>query len=549
MVVMTMIYNKYIDAYIWKVENEELIVGKDIKKLIENVIKPKLSQPDVIIKHDKIEEQITKINEYFPFELFEWQEFVIALTHCYYDDDTLVWNQILLMMGRGAGKNGFISGLSFYYTTPFHGIRTYNIDIVANSETQAKTSFNDVYDVIDGNKKLQKHFRYTKEEIIFKKTNSYIHFNTSNAKTKDGLRPGAVIFDEIHEFEKYDNIKVFRSALGKKKYSRTFYITTNGYVRGGVLDDYLELADAILKGENKTSRLLPIIFRLDDENEVHDKKMWSKANPSLIHLPHLKVEMEQEYEEMHDQPQMAIEFMTKRMNVPAQNCFTVVATWDKIMATNRPIPDLRGYVCIGGIDYSSVQDFTSCGLLFKVADEYIWIQHSFVCHKALNPGKGRKIKFDVEAAEKEGLCTIVYADSIEEHHLTRWFLEQAKKYRIKKIYCDEYRQKILRAAFAECGLPLEMTRSGEITHSKLHPLIESIFAKEKVIFGDDKMMRWYTNNVYVDDSGHKKGNKVFKKIEEKTRKTDGFFAFLHAMSKEEEVPVAKPRRPITCWSS
>ncbi|MFR9296048.1 MAG: hypothetical protein ACLVLR_14340, partial [Turicibacter sanguinis] len=117
---------------------------------------------------------------------------------------------------------------------------------------------------------------------------------------------------------------------------------------------------------------------------------------------------------------------------------------------------------------------------------------------------------------------------------------------IKNIYCDEYRKTILKPAFAERGLPLEMTRSGAITHSRLFPLIEYIFANEKIIFGDDMMMRWYTNNVYVDDDGHNKGNKVFKKIEERLRKTDGFFAFLHAMSKQEELPITTQWRPVGC---
>ncbi|EPZ61810.1 phage Terminase family protein [[Clostridium] sordellii ATCC 9714] len=75
-------------------------------------------------------------------------------------------------------------------------------------------------------------------------------------------------------------------------------ITTNGNVRGGVLDDYLEIAEAILKGENKTMRLLPIIYRLDDDKEVDDKEMWNKANPSFKFFKDLRIEMEQEYEDM-----------------------------------------------------------------------------------------------------------------------------------------------------------------------------------------------------------------------------------------------------------
>lgn len=77
--------------------------------------------------------------------------------------------------------------------------------------------------------------------------------------------------------------------------------------------------------------------------------------------------MQDEFEEMQYKPHMAIEFMTKRMNLPAQDNFTVVAPWEKILATNQPIPydELEGLQCLGAIDYARTTDFASCGLLFK----------------------------------------------------------------------------------------------------------------------------------------------------------------------------------------
>ncbi len=536
-------YNKYIDCYIDMVEHGEVKTNKDIQMLID-LIQVKLAPPHhVIIKHEMIETGIAKINEYFPFQLLPWQKFVFALTHIYYPDETLVWDTFLLMMGRGAGKNGFIAALSFYFTTPFHGIRGYNVDIVANSENQAKTSFDDVYNVIEAHPKLQKAFYRTKVEIRFKKTDSYIRFNTSNARTKDGLRSACVIFDEIHEFEDYKNIKVFRSGLGKKKNPRTFFITTNGNVRGGVLDDYLERSQDILRGENKTSKMLPVIFRLDHEDEVHDFSNWEKANPSLPYFKDLKNTMEQEYYEMQDQAQMAIEFMTKRMNLPAQELYTSVAEWDKIVATNRPLPELKGCKCVGAIDYASIRDFCSVGLLFKFGDERVWMQHTFICHKALKL-ENREFKFDIETARQQGLCTVISEDSINERYVVNWFLEQAKQFQILNIVCDSFRKSILTSAFSEAGLPLTEVRNGSITHTKVHPLVEKLFADEKIIFGDDMMMRWYTNNVYVETDA--KGNKTYMKVEPILRKTDGFFAFVHAMSKDEDIPVAKKLTFFKC---
>ena len=528
-----MIFNKYIDEYINLVESGELIVGEDIYKLIE-LVKEKLNDPKVFIDSEKIDIAIEKIEQYFPYKLLPWEKFIIGLVHCYYDDGTLVWDTFLLMMGRGAGKNGFISPLSWYLTTNFHGKREYNIDIVANSEDQAKTSFDDVYNVIEDNKKLQKAFYKTKVEIRFKKTKSYIKYRTSNARTKDGLRPACVIFDEIHEFETYDQIKVFTSALGKKENPRIFYITTNGYVRGGVLDDYLELAKNILNGENKKSRMLPILFRLDNKDEVHNKAMWNKANPSLKYFKNLRVRMEQEYEDMQSQPSLAIEFMTKRMNLPAQDSLTAVADWEKIVATNREVPDILGQYCMGAVDYASIRDFVSVGLLFKKGKDRIWIHHTFICHKALEL-ESRSIKFDIELAKEMGLCTIVNTDSVDTDIVAEWFIEQSRKYNILDIVSDHFRVSLLRDSFNKYGLPLSTVRSGYITHNLVHPLIEQVFADENVIFGDDPMMRWYTNNVYVKTDG--KGNKSFEKIEPIRRKTDGFFAFLHAMTKDEEIPV------------
>lgn len=526
------IFNKHIDEYINLVESGTVVTNKDIKAMIR-LVKEKLSQSNVYIDCEKIDKAIEKIHEYFPFELLPWEKFIIGLVHCYYDDNTVVWNTFLIMMGRGAGKNGFISPLSWYFTTSFHGKRGYNVDIVANSESQAKTSFEDVYEVIDDNKKLQKAFYYTKEKIVYKKTRSYLKFNTSNARTKDGLRPACVIFDEIHEYEDYSNIKVFKSALGKKEHSRIFMITTNGNVRGGVLDDYLEIAEDILKGENKTMRMLPIIYRLDDDKEVDKKELWEKANPSIRYFKHLKLEMEQEYEDMQYQPQLAIEFMTKRMNRPAEDAYTVVAEWDKIKATNQEIPEILGCSCIGGVDYASIRDFVGCGLLFKYGEKRIWLHHTFICHKALEI-PGRPIKFDVELAKQMGLCTILKEDTVEPKYIAEWFLDMSSKYNILDIKADRFRKSLLASAFSEVGLPLNEVGNGYITHNKLAPLIEQLFANENVIFGDDPMMRWYTNNVYVDTD--KKGNKSYKKIEPKLRKTDGFFAFLHALTEDENIP-------------
>ncbi|NFD96369.1 terminase large subunit [Clostridium botulinum] len=528
-------FNKYIDDYMDKICSGKIPASKELHQAMD-YIEEKLSNSDVIIKHDMIDKAIELTERYFDMKLLDWELFIFALIHCYYkSSDMVVFDEFLIVMGRGNGKNGFISPVSWYLTTHYHGIKGYNVDIIANSEDQAETSFNDVYEVLEKTwKKSKKFFTKTKEIITNTKTNSYIKYNTSNAKTKDGKRSACLIFDEIHEYENYDTIKVFTSGFGKRKHSRTFYITTNGYVRDGVLDEQLQLGKDVLDGKIKDLGLLPLIYKIDKKEEYKNPDMWVKANPSLPYFPELQKEMKKAFKKMKYQNHIALDFMTKRMNMPAQDNFTAAVPWGKIIKTNRTIPykDLQGMQCLGALDYAMVTDFASCGLLFKYNGLRYWVEHTFVCHKALEI-ESRPIKFPVKEMEQRGLITIVKGDSITPDIIANWFLEQQKKYNILNIYADDYREKLLKAKFNEVGLPLHTVRSGPITHAKVAPLIESIFAEEQIVFGDNPTMRWYINNTYQELD--KKGNITYKKIEPKTRKTDGFFALIHVLSKDEEL--------------
>lgn len=529
-------YHPYIDSYMDRIRSGEIPASQELTQAMD-YIESKLDKPDVVIDANKIASAVDVIERYFDFELLDWELFVIALVHCYYkSNDTVVFDEILIEMGRGNGKNGFISALVFYLVSDKHNIKGYNVDIVANNEEQAKTSYDDIYEVLEDRwSKLKKFFYKTKEVIINVRTKSYIKYNTSNARTKDGKRTACLVFDEIHGYEDWEQIKVFTSGFGKRKHSRAFYITTNGYVRGGVLDEQLELAERVLNGEITDLGFLPLIYKLDDEQELEDPAMWVKANPSLPYFPELRKQIEADVIKAQYQPQKAVDLLTKRMNLPKEQAFTIVAPWEKILATNKPIPydEIKGAKCIGALDFAQVTDFASVGLLFKHKKKRIWLEHSFVCRKALQI-ESRRIKFPVEEMAERGLITIVNGESITAEHIAQWFLKMAKTYHILNIVGDRYRIELLRDVFTKHGLPLESVASGPATHAKVAPLIESMFAEEKIIFGDNPTMRWYVNNTCIELNA--KGNTTYLKIEPHLRKTDGFFALIHALAKDSELP-------------
>ncbi|PFJ19034.1 terminase [Bacillus cereus] len=526
-------YHPYIDEYMRLVETGEIKTCKEQKQLMQ-LVRKTLDNPNVYIDSQAIEDSVKIPDKYFPFSLFTWQKFVNACIYGvrYVDTNRLVWNQFLILMGRGGGKNGYAGWNNFHMLSKNFGVDKYNIEWIATSEKQAKTTFEDVKNVLEDpahEKALKKAFTKTKVLIQHKKTKSQMQYHTSNARTKDGLRPGSVWFDEIHEYEDYAAIKVFRSALGKVQDGRTFYLTTDGYVRGGVLDDFKEKSRLVLEGEVENSKLFPFICKLDSEEEVEDIANWEKANPSIRDNKELFETMKEEWADCQTSIPMHVEFMTKRMNIPKQLFQHKIASYDDILATDQELPDdLHLYECIGGVDYAELRDFCSVGLLFKRQGKRYWIHHTFVWHQAL---KMQDINQDIiDIGVEKGLFTIVYDKEIKPERVINWFLEKAKTYNIKYLAIDKFRSVILKPLLEQAGFNdrIQVVRRGQYIHAMLDPLIQHLFINHNIVFHDDPVMRWYCGNIYVDELGN--GSKEYKKIDPVKRKTDGFFALTHALN-------------------
>ena len=536
-----MIHNKYVDEYIQQWRDGKIVFNQERIDLIEYLEKDVLTLSTVHFEEEKIEKCIKFIEKwYFPTQPF--QRFIIAFLFLIDEvEDTPYFTEFALFMGRGAGKNGFISAISDFLTTPIHGIKKYDISIVANSEEQAKTSFNEVYDVLLEHKRNKTGerpkapYEVSKTEIKNRSTGSIIRYNTSNTKTKDGGREGCVIFDEIAIYETSDMVNVKRGGLGKVIHDRTFYISTDGFVREGFMDQMKERVTEVLKRNNPNDRIFPFYCKLDDPKEVDNEQMWEKSNP-MLHPPltgyarNLKRKIKEEYNVLHINRSNKPEFMTKRMNLPEVDEEKVVAPWEEILATNKEFPNLENKACIGGLDYALVRDFASVGLLFRDNDTYYWKTHSFIRREFLET---THMEPPIEQWADDGLLTIVDDDVIDISYIVNWFIKQQSKYNLTKVISDNFRTDIVRRPFEDAGIPLEVIKNPTAIHGLLAPRIDTMFAKKQVVFGNNPLMRWFTNNVAVKMQPD--GSKKYIKKDEVRRKTDGFHAMLHALYRADEI--------------
>lgn len=551
-----MLKNRYVDDYIQKWRDGNINLNKKRIQLIEWLEKEILPRDDLYYFDDEQIEDYITFTEKWHFELDEWEKFIAPFIFLFYkENDFVVFRIFLLIIGRGAGKNGFISTLAHYFISSLHGVDNYDVSIVANSEDQAKRSFNDVFNTIIKSSKLsaintrdtlfedepEGEFEPWKSQIVNTETQSKLLYHTSKAETKDGGREGAVIFDEFHEYQDSKLVKVFTGGLGKVDFPRQFFIGTKGFVREGYFDMMYNRATNILNGDANFNGMFPFICELDDISEMDNEDMWEKSNPALEkpltrRAQRLQQVIRDEYIDLIDEPSGRPAFVTKRMNIVEGDSEHDVASREEIMATNRPYPETET-IPIGGLDFANVRDFAAVGALFVEDDDnFVWKTHSYATKpfvdqyygysNSSNTSLGTGIRAPIKAWEEKGLMTVINNKTIDARFVVNWFIEAREKWGLNIIVIDNFQSRIIVHLLEEEGFTVIRINSVKSIEPMVAPQIEDGFANERFIFGDNPLMRWYTNNVYVSETSR---GKVFEKKEKTRRKTDGFSAFVHAL--------------------
>ena len=496
-------------------------------------------------------EKYMGLQKYFPFDLFPWQKFLIGLWDCTYTAEGMPrWDTVFGMVARGAGKDGLIAYDSACSISPYCESARYDVDICANDEEQATRPVKDLLEVLESPKwesKLNKHYYHTKELIQGRKNKGVMKGRTNNPKGRDGMRSGKIIFNEVHQYQTYDNIKVFITGQGKVKNPRAGYFTSNGHVNDGPLDDKLAQGRRILFENEPDNGFLPFICCLPSVDMVHDPENWHMANPSLQYLPALLKQTEKEYRDWKERPEENGDFLAKRMGLRAGFTEVSVTDYEKVLATNRELPDLKGWSCTVGIDYAELSDWAAVNLHFRRGQMRFDINHAWVCAQSKTLPR---VKAPWKEWAKAGHLTVVQDVSIHPDLLAQYIAQAMRKYNVKMLAMDHHRWTLVSESLKKIGFDandksrVKLVRPSDIM--RVEPLIQECFDRQQFTWGDCPPLRWAVNNTKrvrsSRQAGVDTGNFIYAKIEAKSRKTDPFMALVAAMTVEDVLGNGQPTR-------
>lgn len=505
------------------------------------------------------EQQLANYNKlwkYFPFQPYPWELFLTALWDCTYWSDTGLprWKSVFCMVGRGAGKDGYLSYNAMCSVSPYCKTPRYDVDICANLEEQAIRPLEDLVDVLEtpGQRdKLDRHFYHTKQKVQGRRNRGSVRGRTNNPKSRDGMRTGKAIFNEVHQYQSYSNIKVFITGQGKVAHPRVGYFTSNGEISDGPLDDLLAQGRRILLEQEPDHGLLPFICALENKSQVHDPLNWYMANPSLQFNPSLYQETDDEYHDWLAHPERNPDFLTKRMGLRVQAEEIAVTDYENILATKQEHPSgygwdaLHGLPCVAGLDYAELSDWAAVNLHFRSGNLRFDINHAWVCAQSKTLSR---VKAPWRDWAERGLLTVVDDVSIHPDLLAGYIQRAAGKYIILGLAMDNFRWTAVSESMKQIGFDprdksrLKLVRPSDIM--QVEPVIQDCFTRQLFRWGDNPVLRWSVNNTKrvrsSRASGSDTGNFYFAKIEAKSRKNDPFMALVHSMILE---PVLNPVTP------
>lgn len=482
----------------------------------------------------------------------QWERFLIGCLLCTYKEDGRPrWYFLFQCSGRGAGKDIVISWFGLCLVSPYNPVPDYDVDVFGYVEDQATRPVKHLTKIFKKDKEFFKNFfKWTTEKFTGLANGGTMWGHANNAKAGDGLRSGAVIYNEVHAYENNEQIEVGISGLGKVKDGRELYFTTNGNISEGPFDDFMaEAKDLLGDPDRPDNGKFFFIWKLDDKKEADNERMWNKANPSLRYFPDLLDKHRTDYAKWKKNPKASSVFMTKRMNIRQSNQAMPVTERENIAATAQEIPwdKIRGAECIAGIDYAFLDDWMAVNLHFLLSDgKRVDLNHAWICKQSRNLWR---LKCPYEKWAEEGLCTIVDDVEISPFLVSDWLMEMESKYgfRIITVVIDSYRYELVSRALSSAGFSkaagnLVMYRPRDIM--RIVPLLTSCFDNRLFIWGENPCLRWATNNTkLVPAKGYKlaagedleTGNFILGKIEWKARKTDPFMALVASLTEERQL--------------
>lgn len=363
-----------------------------------------------------------------------WERATISLIFGIVDDQARrQFAEVLLVIGRKMGKTLLVAAIATYmaYAAGEYGSEIY---FLAPKIDQADLCYSALEYNVHAEPELDVITKSTKYRgLVIGETNTTIKKLAFSSKKSDGYNPMFYAADEGAAWPGVAGIRqweVMVSGTGAREEPLGMLFSSGGYENEGIFDEMVKRGTGFLMGHSREKHLLPIIYMIDDPDKWDDLEELEKSLPGMGESV-TKEFIKREITTAHESIPKEIEFKTKYCNLKQ----SMSTAWLKAEAINKmfgwrkPMEDLKGKYCVGGIDLSQVIDLTAAGFICEI-DGILWTKAHFWIPKNRLKEATKRDGVPYEIYIRKGFLSLSGEEHVDYNDVLKWFMDLVKKYKI-----------------------------------------------------------------------------------------------------------------------
>lgn len=515
--------NNYIYEYYQQICDGSVIVGKWIKLLYEMIIKG-LEKKSFFYSHKKAQASILFVENFCHhhegvlapqrIKLELWQKATLSLIFGIVDKDGVrVFREIVLVVARKNGKTLFAAAIAEYCTflDGEYGARIY---FAAPKLEQASLCFEAYHQMILQEPELNGMAQKRRTDIYIKDTNTTAKPLAFNAQKSDGLNISCCVADEIASWKGDPGLKfyeVIKSSFGSRKQPLLLSISTAGYQNDGIYDELIKRSTRVLLGDSKESRLLPILYMIDEPTKWNDINELRKSNPNLG----VSVSIDYMLEEIaiaEGSLSKRNEFLCKYCNIKQSGSQAWLDAPLVESASGEPLSleDFRGSYATCGIDLSQTTDLTAATIVIEKDGVLNVFAHFWLPSEKID-----------EATQKDGVPYQIFIERgflstsgenfIDYNDVYQWMISLVREYEIYPLMTgyDRYSSQYLVKSLEADGYRMDDVYQGDNLWGTLQNL-EGLLKDKKINIGDNDLLKSHLLNSAVKMSTERGRGRLVK---------------------------------------
>ena len=465
-------------------------------------------------------------------KLEPWQKALVSILFGIVDADGLrQFREAFIVIARKQGKTLLAAAISAYcaYLDGEYGGRIY---YAAPKLEQANLCYDAFFHMVQKEPALSQLSKKRRTDIYIPSSNTTIKSIAFSAKKSDGLNISVGIADEVASWQGDQGLKfyeVLKSSMGARRQPLLISISSAGYLNDGIYDELMKRSTRVLLGDSKETRLLPVLYMIDDIEKWNDINELQKSNPNLG----VSVTVDYLLEEIaiaEGSLSKKAEFITKYCNLKQNSSVAWLSAQlvERAAGEHLELERFRDSYCVLGVDLSQTRDLTACvAVIQKNGELYVFAQFFLPAERIDEATERDGIPY--QAYIQRGILKPSGDNFVDYHDCFQWCVDLVEKYKVLplKVGYDRYSAQYLVQDMKTYGFHMDDVFQGENLYGVIQET-EGLLEDGKIHIGDNDLLKIHLLDSAIKMSNERGRGKLVK-VNPKAH-IDGTAALLDAMT-------------------